>query len=57
MKNKRWKRKAKRLKGKADPMGECFFCKLGAPECEGACSVGIKELENSLKNEGEQRLY
>ncbi|WP_166484750.1 hypothetical protein [Clostridium cuniculi] len=49
MKNKRWKRKAKRLKGKADIWYECEFCKLSPSTCLSACCVGIRTLELQFK--------
>lgn len=50
MKNKRWKRKAKRLKGKSDILGnECYFCNLVGTECYCACTIQIRKLENLLK--------
>ena len=49
MKNKSWKRKAKRLKGKADVWCECEFCKLSTSTCLEACCFGIRILELQFK--------
>ncbi|MDP4147371.1 MAG: hypothetical protein Q8936_23350 [Bacillota bacterium] len=56
MRNKRWKRKAKRMFGKSDMFfGDCFFCVLsmtyqGAKEnCHGACRGNIRQLEQLCK--------
>ena len=46
MKNKRWKRKAKRLKGISDILGnDCYFCNLVGTEC----TIQIRKLEKLLK--------
>ncbi|MDQ0150593.1 hypothetical protein ACFO6R_12590 [Eubacterium multiforme] len=53
MKNKRWKRKAKRLIGKSDLfMCECEFCELFNKKikCYGACTGQYREIEKLLKN-------
>ena len=49
-KNKRWKRKAKRIMGKADLyMCECFFCELSRDmyrhnvDCYNACNGQIRD--------------
>lgn len=50
MKNKKWKRQAKRLKGKADYWCECEFCDLRNKECYGACGIDIRKLEKRIKS-------
>lgn len=51
MKNKKWKRKAKRLMGKSDLfMSECEFCKLEGTTCYCACNGQIRALERKIKN-------
>lgn len=49
MKNKKWKRQAKRLKGKATLDEWCILCVLKDYNCHVACSVGIRELEKIIK--------
>lgn len=50
MKNKRWKRKAKRLKGKSDILGnDCYFCNLVGSDCYCACTIQIRKLEKTFK--------
>lgn len=49
MKNKKWKRQAKRLKGLSDDWCECQFCKLNETNCHSACMIGIRILEYRCK--------
>jgi len=56
-KNKRWKREAKRLKGKSNNFDyDCFFCPLEkmnnleeGNKCKISCEIGIRALENKCK--------
>lgn len=50
MRNKSYKRRAKRLKGQADELYECVFCKLQSEECYCACCTGIRNLEMKIKD-------
>ncbi len=49
MKNKKWKRKAKRLKCKVDVWCEYEFCKLSNSTSLAACCMGILTLEFHFK--------
>lgn len=54
MKNKRWKREAKRLKGLCNDFDyDCFFCPLHylktVSDCRNACGFGIREIEKMCK--------
>ena len=50
MKNKKWKRQAKRLKGNVGLGSWCILCNLKYYNCHIACLVGIRELEKIIKN-------
>lgn len=50
MKNKKWKREAKRIKGKVNNELGCFSCNLYGTECYSACLYSLRELELKIKH-------
>lgn len=51
MKNKRWKREAKKLKGYANDFDfECAYCGLCKMCCKYACIKNIRTLEKECKS-------